>query len=193
MSETPVDAAGRDAFVTRDAWGAGRDTGLPPVADAWPPASLDATAVARYAATIDAFDPSANHAYYAPQDACLAGDCGVVEACNDLDDDCDGRTDEGLTDCVVVACGAASCTGEPCCTDLTLERTYCGACSPTSWAIAEPCDGPEDCPAGTGCCFVSESDWVTIGCASRCAAWWRCHTAADCPATQPRCESSVCR
>src|SRR5690606_11476590 len=58
----------------------------------------------------------------------------IGEICNNKDDDCDGKTDEGLTR----ACGQGTCTGMETCTNGTWDG--CTAPTPT----AEICNGLDD-------------------------------------------------
>jgi hypothetical protein len=70
-----------------------------------------------------------------------------TETCNDLDDDCDGSTDEGLigTDKHCSACekscddGTACCGGE--CVDVTSDSLNCGRCRADCGALLACCDG----------------------------------------------------
>jgi putative metal-binding protein len=102
--------------------------------------------------------------------AALSGDCqpndpavnpGVVEVCNDVDDDCDGDVDERVRP----TCGEGWCRRE----SLSCDAQYCKPGDPVAEKcnyIDDDCDGeidedPNMCPAGQICqgggCVVSGS------------------------------------
>ena len=66
-----------------------------------------------------------------------------LESCNDIDDDCDGLTDENVTQPCVTACG----TGQEYCIDGAFDPTTCTAREPTDETcngIDDDCDGDVD-------------------------------------------------
>ena len=95
------------------------------------------------------------------------GPCG--EICNNLDDDCDGKIDEGLTGCTCVVQGAEQCNG-----------------------VDDDCDGSvdesTDVPCGTGVCLGVRHCNFVAGCnpSSSCSGPNCCYGA--CTATTPTAE-----
>jgi hypothetical protein len=96
-------------------------------------------------------------------DSCLAaGSGGDDSTCDNFDDDCDGRIDEGFQTSVR-SCGVGACinTGGTTCTDGTIVDS-CLPRAPTSASDTvcngrdDDCDGnvDEDVPAGTSSCGV---------------------------------------
>jgi len=81
---------------------------------------------------------------------CLGGRRPVVEHCNDLDDDCDGSVDEGLTGAMSIASGCSSVT----CTGGELREADAVGAEICGNGVDDDCDGEvdEDC---YDCLFVA--------------------------------------
>ncbi|MCP4676810.1 MAG: VWA domain-containing protein, partial [Deltaproteobacteria bacterium] len=94
------------------------------------------------------------------------GDCDfdqgpVVESCNELDDDCDGETDEGVVGDPCGAChdGTEYCIGGKmqCCMDGTYTDADGGMCDDPTVPVPEECDGVDnDCDDVTDEYLVQE-------------------------------------
>jgi hypothetical protein len=102
----------------------------------------------------------------------------AAESCNGLDDDCDGRMDEGFdltSDAMHCGkCGMACGAGETCCagrcTNLAMDNANCGACG-----AANACAAGSTCCSGK--CQNTMSDNNHCGsCAMRCAMGESCCT-----------------
>ncbi len=68
----------------------------------------------------------------------------AAETCNNMDDNCDGSTDEGLTQ--PTTCGVGACSGNAGIETCTAGVWGGGTCDPLAGASAETCDGIDnDC------------------------------------------------
>ncbi len=107
---------------------------------------------------------------------CGGGTSPTVEACNDLDDDCDGSTDEGLTR------GCGSSTGECTPGTETCSGGSWGSCTGGTGPGTETCDGSldEDCD-GT----VDEGCTCSTGMTRSCGS-----STGECTAGSQTCDSS---
>ena len=92
----------------------------------------------------------------------------VQEFCNNLDDDCDGETDEGLVDCC--RCGNGAC--EPACGETLASCPYdCKVCGD---GLCSPSEGPDNCAqdccgaCGDGRCMGAQCGENQTTCAQDC-------------------------
>ncbi len=121
------------------------------------------------------------------QEVCSAGSWGAcsartpaAESCNDIDDDCDGQTDENLTRSCQVSNGYGTCQGQESCS--AGSWVGCTAATPAAEScndIDDDCDGQTDenlsqtCYTGpSGTQGVGECHSGTQGCSS--GAWGAC-------------------
>lgn len=142
----------------------------------------------------------------ATSSACDAATPGA-EACNGVDDDCDGATDEGP---LTPDCGAYACAGAAGCFEVCDDPVHCApglgceghACIATG-ADGSPCAAAEDCDHGYcsngHCCAAPTNGGDRLCCAedADCAALAghaACDVAATCQGTSVvgRCQDAVC-
>ncbi|MEA2036607.1 MAG: MopE-related protein, partial [Nanoarchaeota archaeon] len=111
---------------------------------------------------------------------------GQTESCNNIDDDCDGNVDEGLTQSTT--CGVGICSGNTGYETCSSGSWGSDTCNPFQGAISEVCDDnmDNDCDGSTNedCPYCGDSECNGDETCSTCET--------DCGVCPPTCGDSEC-